>query len=122
MGGGVGSGRWRGEGLPVVVSVVLQSGSRTQAWSIEAAGVCSVCGATNGLSSGCVSVTVAGQELGSRSFSGKWRLGRGTASEGYVTGGSACEASVWETSSSLEAWWAGASVAAGGAGKGCLLL
>jgi len=40
-------------------------------------------GATNGPSSGCVSVTVAGLEQGSRGFSGRQaRVGRGSGSKG----------------------------------------
>ena len=60
-------------------SVGLQFGSRTLAWiTTQRAG-----GATNGPSSGCVSVTVAGLELGSRGFSGRQaRMGRGSGSEG----------------------------------------
>ena len=79
MGGGVGGGGRRGEGLPVVVSVGLPSGSWTQAWYFEAAGVSSVGGATHVVLRRCGreqrvrrvqravvglwSVTVAGQEL-----------------------------------------------------------
>jgi len=100
VGGGVGGGARRGQGLPVVVSAGLQSGSLTQAWSYDAAEVSAAGGASNGPSSGCVSVTVAGQGLGSRGYSGAARVGRGAASEGDVTGGTACEASRWLSSSS----------------------
>ena len=41
---------------------------------IETAGVCSVCGATNGPSLGCVSVTVAGQELSRSCFIAKTQI------------------------------------------------
>jgi hypothetical protein len=106
VGGGVGGGARRGpasiqgQGLPVVVSAGLQCGSLTQAWSYDAAEVSAVGAGSNGPSSGCVSVTVAGQGLGSRGYSGAARVGRGSASEGDMTGGTACEASRWLSSSS----------------------
>jgi hypothetical protein len=99
-GGGVGGGARGGQGLPVVVSAGLQSGSLTRAWSYDAAEVSAAGGASNGPSSGSVSVSVAGQGLGSRGYSGAARVGRGAASEGDVTGGTACEASRWLSSSS----------------------
>ena len=69
-GGGVGGGARGGQGLPVVVSAGLQSGSLTRAWSYDAAEVSAAGGASNGPSSGSVSVSVAGQGLGSRGCSG----------------------------------------------------
>jgi len=60
VGGGVGAGRGAGQGLPVVVSAGLQSGSLTQAWSYDAAEVSAAGGASNGPSSGCVSVDCCG--------------------------------------------------------------
>ena len=95
MGGGVGGGGRRGEGLPVVVIVGLPSGSWTQAWYFEAAGVSSVGGATHVVLRRCGreqrvrgdlravvglwSVTVAGQEQGSRGYSSwlAWGAGPG---------------------------------------------
>jgi len=47
----------RAQGLPVVVTVGLQQGSRTQAWCYDAAVVSSVGRLTNGPSTGGVSVT-----------------------------------------------------------------
>jgi hypothetical protein len=96
------SGHGQGQGrLPVVVSAGLQCGSLTQAWSYDAAEVSAVGAGSNGPSSGCVSVTVAGQGLGSRGYSGAARVGRGSASEGDMTGGTACEASRWLSSSCI---------------------
>ena len=79
-------------------------------------------GATNGPSSGSTSATVAGFSFGSWGYSGKARVGRGSGSEGDVTGGTACQASVWESSSSLVCKVVGGVGAEGGAGRGCLLL
>jgi hypothetical protein len=69
-GGGIGSGARGGQGLPVVVSAGLQSGSLTRAWSYNAAEMSAAGGASNEPSSGSVSVSVAGQGLGSRGCSG----------------------------------------------------
>ena len=90
-------------GLPVVVTFGLQQGSRTQAWCYDAAvGVSSVSGLTNGPSSGCTSATVAGVSFGSRRYSGGVRVGRHQALPTDMTGGTACEASTWESSSAVE--------------------
>jgi hypothetical protein len=101
---GVGGGApiVQGRGLPVVVTFGLQQGSRTQAWCYAAAVVSSVGGATNGPSSGCTSVTVAGFSIGSWGYSGKARVGRGAASSFDMTGGTACEASSWKSNSGVE--------------------
>jgi len=92
----------QGQGLPVVVTFGLQQGSRTQAWCYDAAVVSSAGGATNGPSSGFLSVTVVGQGLGSLGYSGKARVGRGFASEVDMTGGTSCESSIWRSFSGLE--------------------
>ncbi|OBQ32002.1 MAG: hypothetical protein AN484_28400, partial [Aphanizomenon flos-aquae WA102] len=91
-----------GQGLPVVVTAGLQQGSRTQAWCYDAAAVSSVGGATNGPSSGCTSATVAGLGFGSWGYSGQARVGRGAAGAMDMTGGTACEASRWRSSSGVE--------------------
>jgi hypothetical protein len=98
---GVGGGARRGQGLPVVVSVGAQGGSRTQAWSYDAAVVSSAGGATNGVSSGCVSLTVAGAGLGASGYSGAGRVGRSGASDADMSGGSACVASAWRSDSAM---------------------
>jgi hypothetical protein len=98
---GVGGGARRGQGLPVVVSVGAQGGSRTQAWSYDAAVVSSAGGATNGASSGCVSLTVAGAGLGASGYSGAGRVGRSGASDADMSGGSACVASAWRSDSAM---------------------
>ena len=91
-----------GRGLPVVVTAGLQQGSRTQAWCYDAAAVSSAGGATNGPSSGSTSATVAGLGFGSWGCSGRARVGRGAVSDTDMTGGTACEASTWRSSSGVE--------------------
>ena len=76
-GAGGGSPMRRGQGLPVVVTVGLQQGSRTQVWCYDAAAVSSVGGLTNGPSSGSASLTVAGSGFGSVGFSGRVRVAVG---------------------------------------------
>jgi hypothetical protein len=98
---GGGSPMRRGQGLPVVVTVGLQQGSRTQVWCYDAAAVSSVGGLTNGPSSGSASLTVAGSGFGSDGFSGRVRVGRGDASDSDMMGGSGCEMSGWRSSSGV---------------------
>ncbi|OBQ32129.1 MAG: hypothetical protein AN484_28250, partial [Aphanizomenon flos-aquae WA102] len=107
--GGLGGGSplRLGQGLPVVVTFGLQQGSRTQAWCYDGAVVSSVGGASNGPSSGSSSATVAGFSFGSAGYSGRARVGRGAASSADMTGGSACEASTWRSSSVVECRVAG---------------
>ena len=90
------------QGLPVVVTFGLQQGSRTQAWSYDAAVVSSVGGATNGPSSGSTSATVAGFSFGSWGYSGAVRLGRSMSTVIGMTGGTACEASTWRSTSAVD--------------------
>ena len=108
MGGGS-HGSPAAEGLPVVVTVGLQQGSRTQAWCYDAAVVSSAGGLTNGPSSGCTSATVAGFSFWSWGYSGKARVGRGAVSDMDMTGGTACEVSRWKSNSAVECklrnWW-----------------
>ncbi len=74
---GVGGGApmRQGEGLPVVVTMGLQQGSLTQAWSYDTVVVSSIGGLTNGPTSGCTSSTVSGLGFGSLGLSGKARVG-----------------------------------------------
>ena len=90
-----------GQGLPVVVTIGLQQGSLTQAWCYDGAVVNGVGGASNGPSSGSTSATVAGFSFGSAGLSGRARVGRGAPSSIDMTGGSACEASTWTSSSAV---------------------
>ena len=101
---GVGGGApmRQGQGLPVVVTLGLQQGSRTQAWCYDAAVASSVGGATNGPSSGCTSATVVGFSFGGHGYSGGARVGRGAASSSDMTGGTACQASTWRSDSAVE--------------------
>ena len=102
-GGAVGGGAMRqGEGLPVVVTVGLQQGSLTQAWSYDGAAVSAAGNSSNGPSSGSTSATVAGSSLGSWGYSGKARVGRGAASSMDMRGGTACEASTWRSTSGVQ--------------------
>jgi len=91
----------RSIGLPVVVSVGGQGGSRTQAWSYDCVVVSAVGGFTNGGSSGGVSVTVAGSGFGARGYSGSARVGRSGAVDFELSRGSACSASAWQSDSAM---------------------
>ena len=80
----------------------VQQGSRTQAWCYDAAVASSVGGLTNGPSSGSTSATVAGFSFGGHGYSGGARVGRRAASSMDMTGGTACQASTWKSSSAVE--------------------
>ena len=102
---GMGGGTYRrpdAAGLPVVVTFGLQQGSLTQAWCYDAAVVSSVGGLTNGPSSGSTSATVAGVSFGSWGYSGGVRVGRNQAAPADMTGGTACLASRWVSSSAVD--------------------
>ncbi len=88
----------QGEGLPVVVTMGLQQGSLTQAWSYDTGAVSSVGGLTNGASSGGLSVSVLGRGYGAAGVSAGMRVGRALSDRG-MEGGSGCEASVWASDS-----------------------
>jgi len=75
--------------LSMVVTTSLRTGSLTDVMSYDKPQI-AIKNTNNGPSSGCVSVTVAGQGLGSRGYSSKVSVGRGSGSEGDVTGGTAC--------------------------------
>jgi hypothetical protein len=100
LGAGVGGGApmRQGEGLPVVLTIGVQQGSLTQAWSYDAGVVSSVGGFMNGASSGGLSVSVAGRGYGGAGLSARMRLGRALSDWG-MEGGSGSEASVWVSDS-----------------------
>jgi len=107
MSGGIGGGSQRVpqvQGMPVVVSVGLQQGSRTRAWSYDTISVISLLQlgfSSNFPSSGSSVAIVKGLSLSSIGRSASIRVGMYSLENRYSTGATACGGSIWLSDSSL---------------------
>jgi hypothetical protein len=95
----------------MIMTIILNSGSLTTTWCYNVPTISSIA-TPNGPTSGAVPIQIQGTMFGSRHFSVRARLGRGSAFEDDMTGGTACEASTWVSDS------AASCKVSGGAGGG----